>query len=207
MYNSVSILFHGSERYAAHLRLLSVIHALDHFDHYVTMVNILCLIAGYILCALLFLAISWNSRTRHSTTVLSNSSQQWGDCETMSTRWSNYYGHSELYSEIWNSGSCSRRTILRYPAFALMVWYCATMSTSSRVLTNSLLSWSNTASDSTTLCSTIRVLQSVGTPLCLLWYVWWCHSYCVGQNDRRSFFACWAKPYHSTTVWQTRYIH
>ena len=60
MYNSVSILFHGSERCAAHLRLLSVIHALDHFDHYVTMVaaySVTYTVFGYV-SLLPFLAIS-----------------------------------------------------------------------------------------------------------------------------------------------------
>ena len=40
MYNSVCILLFGSERYAAHLRLLCAIHAVDHFDHYLTTVNL-----------------------------------------------------------------------------------------------------------------------------------------------------------------------
>ena len=31
----------GSERYAAHLRLLCAIHAVDHFEHYLTTVNLL----------------------------------------------------------------------------------------------------------------------------------------------------------------------
>ena len=43
MYNSVSLLIFGSERYASHLRLLSAIHALDHFDHYLATVSFHCI--------------------------------------------------------------------------------------------------------------------------------------------------------------------
>ena len=39
LFNSASILLFGSEGYSVHLRLSTVIHAVDHFDHYLKMVS------------------------------------------------------------------------------------------------------------------------------------------------------------------------
>ena len=39
LYNSISILFFGDERHAALLRLFSIVHACDHFDHYIVTVS------------------------------------------------------------------------------------------------------------------------------------------------------------------------
>ena len=70
MYNSVSILMFGSEGYAAHLRLLSAIHALDPFDHYLTTVNFLCtLITTHRSITILYFSyrIKFKTLTQHNS--------------------------------------------------------------------------------------------------------------------------------------------
>ena len=39
LFNSISILLFGDERYASHLRLATIIQAVDHYNHYVKMVS------------------------------------------------------------------------------------------------------------------------------------------------------------------------
>ncbi len=40
-YNSISILLSGNEILTTHLRLASVLHAVEHFNHYLTMVCVI----------------------------------------------------------------------------------------------------------------------------------------------------------------------
>ena len=48
LYNATSVALFGNESRSAELRLASVCHAVDHYDHYVDMVNIEARVIGYI---------------------------------------------------------------------------------------------------------------------------------------------------------------